>query len=66
MDRHGEEGDRVTEDELRELQLRYAIANLTAPWYLRLRWRVAFYVGHELGLVRLGYLIDYDRDRYSR
>jgi hypothetical protein len=52
------------EDEFQALQLESAIANLTAAWWLRARRRAAFFVGHRLGLVQLGYALDYNRDRY--
>lgn len=52
-------------DDLARLQLEYVLANMRAPWYLRARRRLAFVLGHDLGLVQLGYLVDYDRDRYA-
>ncbi len=52
-------------DEYAVLMFRSAVDNLRAPWYLRARRRVAFFVAHRLHLVTLGYVIDYDRDRYA-
>ena len=34
------------------------------PWWWRARRRLAFYVGLDLGMPWLGYLIDVDRDRH--
>lgn len=51
-------------DEQRLVMVTAALSNRRAPWYLRARRRVAFFVGMDLKLRTLGYLIDYDRDRY--
>jgi hypothetical protein len=53
-----------TRTELGRIQVESALRNLRAPRRLRARRRVAFYLGHTLRLRTLGYLIDYDRDRY--
>jgi hypothetical protein len=39
--------------------------NRCRPWWLRARRRVAFAL-RDVGLVTVGYLLDYDRDRYTR
>lgn len=34
------------------------------PFIARCRRELAYFVAHRCGLYRLGYLIDFDRDRY--
>lgn len=34
------------------------------PLVARIRREIAYYVAHRRGWYRLGYLIDFDRDRY--
>lgn len=43
---------------------RHRKAGYGYPLHLRLRRELAFLLGLRLGLERLGYLVDFDRNRY--
>lgn len=70
----GSDGDRGgrggmgTADPLTATQIREIAAvlrRMRRPWWWRARRKLSRVVGLDLGLVRLGYLIDVDRDRFE-